>query len=153
MKKLIKNEQGLTLVEILATLVLLGIVFVGIMSVFSQMTLFNDKTYTKLETMNLARQEMAEMKAIDFTKSLVLSELTSSPANYIKQSAALQKDSINNTFYLFTKNKDDYTYELRFYNVPKLSGESRAGELHQVHLIVRTGTKINSETYGYIEIN
>ncbi|QDY46213.1 type II secretion system protein [Planococcus glaciei] len=68
MKKLMKNEQGLTLVEILATLVLLGIVFVGIMSVFSQMTLFNDKTYTKLDTMNLARQEMSEINSVAYPK-------------------------------------------------------------------------------------
>lgn len=146
-----KNENGLTLVEILASMVLLSIIFIGFMTIFSQMTLFNDKTYTKLETMNLARQEMAELKAMDFTKTLVLSELASAPANYIKQSSAPQKDAINNTFYLFTKEKNDYTYELRFYEVPKLSGGPRVGELHQIHLIVRTGAKVNSETYGYIE--
>ena len=58
MKKL-KLQQGLTLVEVLAALVILGIVFVGIMTVFPQMTLFNNKTEAKLDTMNLARQEMA----------------------------------------------------------------------------------------------
>lgn len=55
----LKSQQGLTLVEVLAALVILGIVFVGIMTVFPQMTLFNNKTEAKLDTMNLARQEMA----------------------------------------------------------------------------------------------
>ncbi|MGH2318270.1 type IV pilus modification PilV family protein [Planococcus sp. SE5232] len=53
------NDKGLTLVEVLAAVVILGILFVGIMSIFPQMTLFNAKTETKLDTMNLARQEMA----------------------------------------------------------------------------------------------
>lgn len=55
------NDRGMTLVEILAALVILGILFIGIMSIFPQMTLFNAKTETKLDTMNLARQEMAEL--------------------------------------------------------------------------------------------
>lgn len=55
------NEKGLTLVEVLAALVILGILFVGIMTIFPQMTLFNEKTEAKLDTMNLARQEMAKI--------------------------------------------------------------------------------------------
>ena len=56
-----KTEKGLTLVEVLAALVILGIVFIGIMTVFPQMTTFNAKTEVKLDTMNLARQEMASL--------------------------------------------------------------------------------------------
>lgn len=55
------NDRGLTLVEVLAAIVILGILFVGIMSIFPQMTVFNAKTETKLDTMNLARQEVAEL--------------------------------------------------------------------------------------------
>lgn len=62
MKKVLFTKQdGLTLIEVLAALVILGILFVGIMSVFPQMTLFNVKTEAKLDTMNLARQEMADV--------------------------------------------------------------------------------------------
>ena len=57
-----KEDKGFTLVEILAALVILGIVFVGFMTVFLQMTLFNEKTDDKLVTMNLAKQELAEMQ-------------------------------------------------------------------------------------------
>lgn len=59
------NEKGLTLVEVLASLVILGILFVGIMTIFPQMTLFNEKTEAKLDTMNLARQEMAAITTQD----------------------------------------------------------------------------------------
>jgi prepilin-type N-terminal cleavage/methylation domain-containing protein len=53
------NQSGLTLVEVLAALVILGIVFISIMAVFPQMSLVNEKTETKLDTMNLAREEIS----------------------------------------------------------------------------------------------
>lgn len=56
-----KSEKGLTLVEVLAALVILGIVFIGVMTVFPQMTTFNAKTEVKLDTMYLARQEMSNI--------------------------------------------------------------------------------------------
>ncbi|RLQ91977.1 type II secretion system protein [Planomicrobium sp. Y74] len=65
------NEKGLTLVEVLAALVILGILFVGIMTIFPQMTLFNEKTEAKLDTMNLARQEMAAITAQDKWKKII----------------------------------------------------------------------------------
>ncbi|MFD1030484.1 type IV pilus modification PilV family protein [Metaplanococcus flavidus] len=68
------NEKGLTLVEVLAALVILGILFVGIMTIFPQMTLFNEKTGTKLDTMNLARQEMVEITTQDKWHKVILSD-------------------------------------------------------------------------------
>lgn len=65
------NEKGLTLVEVLAALVILGILFVGIMTIFPQMTLFNEKTEAKLDTMNLARQEMAAITAQDKWEKII----------------------------------------------------------------------------------
>ena len=58
------NEKGMTLVEILAALVILGIVFVGFMTIFPQMTNFNEKTESKLETMNLAQNEVRYFRSI-----------------------------------------------------------------------------------------
>ena len=67
-----KNEKGLSLVEVLAAIAILGIAFVGIMTIFPQMTAFNAKTEIKLDTMNLARQEMASlMVASKWEKILV----------------------------------------------------------------------------------
>ena len=61
------DETGLTLIEILAALVILGIVFIGFMLIFPQMTIFNEKTETKLKTMNIAKQEMADIQSNLFT--------------------------------------------------------------------------------------
>ena len=42
------GESGLSLVEVLAALVILGIVFIGFMMIFPQMTTFNMKTGNKI---------------------------------------------------------------------------------------------------------
>lgn len=70
----VTTEKGLTLVEVLAALVILGIVFIGIMTVFPQMTLFNNKTEAKLDTMNLARQEMVNITAPEKWQKTILQE-------------------------------------------------------------------------------
>ncbi|MFP3323715.1 type II secretion system protein [Planococcus sp. SIMBA_160] len=88
----LKSQRGLTLVEVLAALVILGIVFVGIMTVFPQMTLFNNKTEAKLDTMNLARQEMAVItKPSKWEK--ILDPNATNPA--LTEAGWLTKDVIN----------------------------------------------------------
>lgn len=80
--KAIKDEKGLTLIEVLAALVILSIAFIGIMTIFPQMTVFNQITAGKLDTMNLARQEIA---------NVVSPEQAGAPAEFIwvgKRSAA-----------------------------------------------------------------
>ena len=58
----LRNEKGFTLVEILAALTILGIVFISFMTIFPQMSNMNERTETKLITMNLAKKELRELK-------------------------------------------------------------------------------------------
>lgn len=160
-KDILYNNKGLTLVEILATLVLIGIVFVGVMSIFPQMSLFNEKTYTKLDSMNLARQEMSELKELTFSKdkNLILNQITtaslaSNPMiKYQIDSSNSEVDENNKPIHLLKKKEDGYDYELRFYENPKLTGDIHVENLYQVHLIVKTEEVFNSETFGYIKAN
>lgn len=150
-RKISWNAKGLTLVEVLATLVLLGVIFIGIMGVFSQMSLFNEKTYTKLDTMNLARQEINEIKGIQYPLAADKIVEKFKENNYLIDSTYTKKDQNGHTIYLLTKSKNGYIYELRFYENPKLVGKANVETLYQVHLMVKTGNKLNSETYAYIE--
>lgn len=123
--KALENEKGLTLVEVLAALAIIGIVFVGIMTIFPQMTLFNAKTETKLDTMNLAREEMANIVAADkWKKVLVPSAITPdtglpdylSDATMDAQMAAVGYSLISRTATQATYRKDtDYRYEADIY--------------------------------------
>ena len=151
MKAHIRNEKALTLVEILATLALLSIVFVGIMSVFSQMTLFNDKTYEKLDTMNLARQEMSALKSLELVNMSPESRPQLLNQGYFRDSAFTEKDENNGAIQLYKKTADGYAYHLYLYEVPALKGDAYINDLHQIHLQVMEDDLVKSESYGWME--
>ncbi|WP_275669722.1 type IV pilus modification PilV family protein [Planococcus salinus] len=171
-----KNEQGLTLVEVLAALVVLGILFVGIMTIFPQMTVFNAKTETKLDTMNLARQEVAKIVAEETWRTTlpVSSAFTDTEENLFRKTMEIEMPEMGyaleeeNSDYLRYTKSDDYFYEVDIYRAcePYWSDETEETlscnnldlrQLYKVHLKVYNsppladGTyQMSSETYSYI---
>nr|WP_251047382.1 type II secretion system protein [Planococcus sp. ISL-110] len=57
-----QNEKGLTLVEILAALVILGIVLVSVMSFFTQSAKFTAHNNVKLTNIQVAEEVIAEVR-------------------------------------------------------------------------------------------
>lgn len=88
---------------------------------------------------------MSEIKGVTYPESI--SEIS----NSIEMQNYDDVSSIAQQYFLFTKNDDGYTYELRLYKNPKLIGDPHVESLYQVHLMVKKGSILNSETYGYIE--
>ncbi|WP_434402493.1 type II secretion system GspH family protein [Planococcus sp. 11815] len=152
----LKSQQGLTLVEVLAALVILGIVFVGIMTVFPQMTLFNNKTEAKLDTMNLARQEMANITNADWFGNIegTSFENQMTTLGYAKELETLE--------YVRFKKQDEYIYEIDLWkSCTEFVDEDGEGNeckfdtntqvrLHQTHLKLYKQELLSSETFSYI---
>lgn len=160
------NEKGLSLVEVLAAVVILSIVFVGIMTIFPQMTLFNSKTETKLDTMNLARQEVSLISG----ESAWVGKRNSSNSDIYEDfktvlaakmpATGFNKVAQYSKFIRYEK-VDGYRYEADIYiecqpfleedvngmtcNDPSLT------QLYKVHLKVYDGNRISSQTYSYIK--
>ncbi|MGE6488273.1 type IV pilus modification PilV family protein [Paenisporosarcina sp. NPDC076898] len=175
----LSKQSGLTLVEVLAALVIMGIVFIGIMTVFPQMTLFNAKTETKLDTMNIARQEMSEF--IEISKGALTLVPDSDPNPNVPPYLTIPVDQIESVIKLqfpgttisknrvlmddTTTNTDDYTsfifnstvnagqefkFEIQVFDVPDLAGTI---SLYKTILKIYTlQGQLSSETYGYIEV-
>lgn len=138
MKKKFQNDNGMTLVEILAALVILSIVFIGFMTVFPQMTAFNEKTGNKLETMNSAKMELADWKGGIYSIS------------YFDQYPEV---TINGEKVRRFPGKVENS-EIDFYELEDLKGNSHEDSvsLHKIHIKILREGKIISETYGYIEV-
>lgn len=115
----------MTLVEVLAALTILGIVFIGLMTVFPQMTSFNKKTESKLETMNLARQELVDLQQ--------------SPNSLF--SKALKSDDGTHKVYVYSK--ANYQFEVTYTIEPELGEKLEEGEMN---------TSNNPKTLNKIEI-
>ncbi|MFC6039726.1 prepilin-type N-terminal cleavage/methylation domain-containing protein [Paenisporosarcina macmurdoensis] len=156
------NCDGLTLIEVLAALVILGIVFIGIMSVFPQMSVFNGKTGSKLDTMNLARQEMSAFTennipyangfpiGNDGLKLFIEDKLEILfPAETISEVEPLDDDFID-----YKLDKEGTIYHYQILKIPDIgSGTLAEISLYRVILSVRSESNTPvSKTYGYLEI-
>lgn len=138
------NEKGFTLVEILASLTILGIVFISFMTIFSQMNLFNARTESKLETINLAKRELS------FWKDNPL------PLEDVDELLDLRKDEISSPGFIIYKytrqEKPEYEYQvkLRVDSDLKPFIESSV-KLHRFHISIYENNREISETFGYME--
>ena len=138
----IKEETGLTLVEVLAALVLLSIVFIGFMTIFPQMNNVNNRTEAKLVTMNIAKQELAMLK--DSPSRL-------DPDKKIKNSMS------PDLFETYDLSVDDYNilvdcYDTESQTCSAVGETSRKPKLYKIHLKIEKDGKLNSETFGYLEL-
>lgn len=156
------TQKGLTLVEVLAALVILGIVFIGFMTIFPQMTLNNEKTETKLDTMNLAREEMTKLTSPTYTETdlLNLSNKFMAVLNVNDQGMpdssqpyTVTKTEENTEYksYKIENKNGEYNFTVNVYNAKELDGTV---SLYKVILKIYTGgTTPNSETYGYLKVS
>jgi len=158
------TQNGLTLVEVLAALVILGIVFIGFMTIFPQMTLNNEKTETKLDTMNLAREEMSKLTRPTYTET----DLVNLPTKFMdilnvdtqgmpdpnKPYKVILDLASENTEYISYKvenSNSDYTFTVNVYKDKEIEGSV---SLYKVILKIYTGgTSPNSETYGFLKVS
>ena len=138
-KQGIQNETGMTLVEILAALVILGIVFVGFMTIFPQMTSFNEKTGTKLSAMNEARILLDDYK-----------NSTYSLADFTSEKGYTEK----NGAWIRTEEREIGEVEYKIEKQPALPAGDAEGEmsLHEINISIQKDSKVISETFGYIEV-
>ena len=171
------NDKGLTLVEVLAAVVILGILFVGIMSIFPQMTLFNAKTETKLDTMNLARQEMDQIVSTsapdvwlgteDPIGSKIYQTFEMKLPNVLVEALGYAEDVTNTNlaFKRYQRNDVESGYQFEgdiYLSCEALMSEPSGGlpcndpsltQLYKVHLKVFNGAHLSSETYSFIKYN
>lgn len=136
------NESGVSLVEILAALVILGIVFISFMAIFPQMNLFNQRTESKLVTMNLAKQELAELKKAPSRLTL---------ERKLKDSLPSERHET------YDLSRDTYTIQIDCYDTETptpitCSGTAGKPLLHKIHIRIEENGKLTSETFGYLEL-
>lgn len=134
------NEKGLTLIEVLASIVLLYIVIVSFLSLFPQITLFNNVTEKNLQAAAVAKEVRVLVKEqdIDFSTPTLNGKLSSLSPTTTENDIVFT--GLYNSFYvniIIDKSKIE------------VSGEVQ--DLYQMKISVMNDTnKEISYTYGYI---
>jgi prepilin-type N-terminal cleavage/methylation domain-containing protein len=145
--KAVRNEHGVTLIELLASLAILSIILVSIMNFFPQMGLINNHNEAKGQGINSVKQVLNDWKTapavIAFLKT---HNVADRPAGYV---------SDDTTYYYFETTERNFKVKIKIKKSSDLTPpESTVGtgaNAHQIHIqIVNERDVIISETYGYV---
>jgi prepilin-type N-terminal cleavage/methylation domain-containing protein len=145
MVKTIRNEKGVTLIEVLLAMAILSIILVSVMNLFPQMGLMNKQNEEKTQGINTAKQLL-----IEWQNDNEIREYLVYPTGEIPKSGELIENG-NEDYYLFK-----YYYEPRNYNVQvtiykdfEIDSEKNEARRIYVKLYNERNVKV-SETYGYV---
>ncbi|WP_419956024.1 type IV pilus modification PilV family protein [Neobacillus niacini] len=152
----IKNEKGVTLVELLASIVILSIILLSFMTFFTNSFQYNAVSSDKMKATNIAREVQEDFK-VNSEKNLELKNLitfskTSTGTTIPKSSYPklnLTEDIIKNSGILTMKLiSQNYNVEV---TVDTNNDPSLHSSLSKIHVQVKKGTKVLSESFTYFE--
>ncbi|MCA1055242.1 prepilin-type N-terminal cleavage/methylation domain-containing protein [Rossellomorea aquimaris] len=143
---MVRNEKGVTLVEILAAVTILSIILVSIFNLFPQIGMMNQQNAMKLKGMNTAKGVLVEWSNREDVKSFVLSSGTGSPPDGYQSAESDGKD-----YYLFTIEEASVDKLIKINKSPTLDNDAGKTYLIQVELKDKKG-RLVSETFGYVSL-
>ncbi|MEK4486618.1 type II secretion system protein [Psychrobacillus sp. FSL H8-0484] len=156
----IKNKNGFTLIEILASVVLLTIVISMFLSIFPQMANMNNRTGDNLDAANVGKELLVLVKKNAYTSFL------NNDSNLIIKTTirnlTKKEDLTSSIIYEGTYDKLGQTFFIKI-QIKKIGefpppDQSQFHQLHQVIIDVdvkeiKTDSPTLTTTYGYIKGN
>lgn len=136
-----KNQYGLTLIEVLASVVLFTVVIALLLSIFPQMTNINNKTGNNLDAANVGKELLFVIKDKDNLTFNGTHYIGSVPGLSLSESTANSLKGIYNSFYV----------EI-FIGKEAFSGSNVANQLYTVEINIKKNKESQTltKTYGYI---
>jgi prepilin-type N-terminal cleavage/methylation domain-containing protein len=142
--EIIRNEKGVTLIEVLLSIVILSSILLTTMSFFPQMGLLNNQNQVKTQGINTAKEILLKWQ----NDSRLDAFFTNPDAGVISDYKPIAGDDYN-----FETDEGEFFVNIKIKKTP-----SRESNIYNAHLIVIKLYKINkrdnivSETYGYVKI-
>ncbi len=142
----LRNEKGVTLIEVLTAAVILSIVLISIMNVFPQMSIINKVNGNKSQAILTAKKELIKW------------EDDISVKNYLKGDAsavlpAVLDHSDTNYYYFKNYQTSDGNYDVKVIIATAPPQDYPLQSTSQVRFIqvqILNNNSVVSETYGYI---
>lgn len=132
----LQNNKGITLIELLAAIVLIGILVTSFLVFFPQVSISNVKTQEKLTGVNLAKEWLVKAQNNEIPEiTTILNEVSTS----------------NEGADTFKINDEDFEIQFTFYKKGVLSNPSKY-QLYKLQIDVydKGGTQLKSNIFGYI---
>jgi len=151
------NNNGFTLIEILASIVLLTVVISLFLSIFPQMGNMNQRNGDNLKAANVGKEVLVLVKKDKFT------QFSSNSTLSIKTTIP-NLTRVGNTFPIIYKGTyknwgESFFVQIRIEGVGELQAPSDFKQFHQLHQVridvdskeIQKNSKSLTTTYGYIE--
>jgi len=150
--KKILNERGISLVEVVASIVILAIILISIVNLLPQMGLKNNQNEDKQVAVNLASKELAYWQSTlkdDFNSLLANPNATFS---FIKSGDTLTSDSNTITIFTTTTTKSMTSkYHSKIIITKKPDLNSLPTKANQISIFIYKNNNILvTENYGYV---
>ena len=151
-KKKLKNEQGITLIEVIASIVILTVILVSIISLLPQMGLKNNQNEDKQEAINLAAKELAYWQGQLGSTSTFISLVTPGTTfPFMSSGDTLTYDTNTITITTTTTKSMPSKYNTVIKIKRKEDLASSPKKANQISvLLYKNNTILVTEIYGYI---
>jgi prepilin-type N-terminal cleavage/methylation domain-containing protein len=149
--KVVQDNKGVTLVEVLAAMAILSIILISIMNIFPQMGMMNKQNEEKSQGINTAKQLLIEWSNKDEVKNALKLDDPSArlwPVGYV------QENEDTRGYYLFELT-EPVKAVIMINKTPDLnqSGAEHQYQAHQIKVEIKNDRDIVvSETYGYVMV-
>jgi prepilin-type N-terminal cleavage/methylation domain-containing protein len=154
--ELIKNEKGVTLVEVIAAMALLSIILISMMGIFPQMGFINKQNEDKSQAINSAKQILNEWKSEDnVTGAKVISALEKETPTSIDWPIPPEVTPTSSTDPFYTFKKTDIKSDIKIWKSPEagFGGENDLINTYKILVQVKNERDtVIGETYGYIVV-
>lgn len=143
----LKNNSGFTLIEILASVVLLTVVLSMFLSIFPQMANMNNRTGDNLDAANVGKEVLVKMKKLSYENITSKTNLPIANTTYTNSTSNIQ---ISGTYVTNDKN---YNVKFNLNKTPDVEINNSTTKLRRFSIEILDDQNKNTltTTYGYIQ--
>ncbi len=149
--KCIRNEKGVTLIEVLASIVLLSIILLSVIRFFPQMGLINNLNEDKSKAINLAKEVLINWQESSDVKWFLVKSDRVAGFTSTDPKVAYNKFSFDGYYYYFEATKDIYNVKIKIKRLPDTSSRLSSVNSIVVQLLNKKNGNVVSETFGYVK--
>nr|WP_263325548.1 prepilin-type N-terminal cleavage/methylation domain-containing protein [Neobacillus sp. Marseille-Q6967] len=160
--KIIKEEKGVTLLEVLLAMTILSIVLISILNLYPQMGFVNKQNQDKAQAINIAKEILIDWQESRKVKSF----LQINPTNQVSQIGSVFppnqvnerdyytefKPNPSGTDYIFITKRNNFDVTIKINKSPRSEETSQVYKAHLIVVQVKKGNTTTSETYGYVKV-
>ncbi|WP_223591142.1 type IV pilus modification PilV family protein [Neobacillus bataviensis] len=146
-----KNEKGLTLIEVLVSIVILAMVLLTTMSFFPQMGFVNKQNQDKTQAINVAKEVLINWQESSDVKWFLVKSDRVTGFTSTDPKVAYNAFTYDSTYYYFDATKDIYNVKIKIKKSPETSSRLSSVNYIVVQMLNKKNNNVVSETFGYVK--